>query len=62
VVSHNQQLVQVIDEACQSVSELAILAKVHIHRLAVGVHEAQEEMEKVQLELNLQIAELWLKA
>jgi len=36
--------------------------EVCIHRLAAGVREAQEEMTKVQLELNLQITELWLKA
>lgn len=38
-----------------------IPAEVHIHRLA-GVCEAREEMTKVQLELNLQIVELQLKA
>lgn len=32
-----------------------------IHRLEVGVREAQEEMKKVQLELNLQITKLRLK-
>ena len=32
-----------------------------IHKLAVGASEAREEMTKVQLELNLQIAELQLK-
>jgi len=39
------------------VPELAIPAeeqtKAHIQRLAVGVHEAKEEMAKVQLEMNL---------
>jgi len=54
-----------LDEAYQSVLELAIPAdipaEVRIHRLATGVCEAREEMTKVQLELSLQIAELRLK-
>lgn len=37
-------------------------AKVHMRRLAAEVHEVKEEMAKVQLELNLQIDELQLKA
>jgi len=37
-------------------------AKARIHKLATGVSEAREEMAKVQLELNLQIVELRLKA
>jgi len=57
LVSQNQHLVQVVDDACQSVPELAILVdllvEVWIHRLATGVHEAREETTKVQLELNL---------
>jgi len=57
---------QVVDDACQSVQELAILAnlpmEVQIHRLATGVREAKEETTKVPLELNLQIIELRLKA
>ena len=48
------------------VLELAILAEapagVFIHRLTTGMHEAREEMGKVQLELNLQIVEMRLKA
>jgi len=36
--------------------------EVHIWKLIAGVREAKEEMAKVQLELNLQIAELQLKA
>jgi len=32
-----------------------------IHRLVAGVREVREGMKKVQLELNLQIVELWLK-
>ena len=65
MVLQNQQLVQVIDDACQSIQELAIpenmLAEARIHRVAVGVCEAREEMTKVQLELNIQIIELRLK-
>ena len=57
---------QVIGNACRSVPELAIPTdlpvEVLIHMLVVGVHKAREEMTKVQLELNLQIAKLWLKA
>lgn len=57
---------QVIEEACQIVPDLAIPVEapteVHMQRLMVGLHEVQEKMAKVQLELNLQIAELQLKA
>ena len=55
-----------IGNACRSIPELAILAdmlaEAWIHRLAVGVHEVREEMTKVQLEPNLHITELRLKA
>lgn len=65
LVSQNQQLVQVIDDACQSVQELPIPADIpteaHIHRLAARVHEVQNEITKVKLELNLRITKLWLK-
>lgn len=65
VVLKNQQLVQVIEEACQTIPELAIPtdipAEARIHRFIVGVCEAREEMTKVQLDLNLQIAKLQLK-
>lgn len=48
------------------VLELAIpieaLAKASIQRLEAGVREVKEDMDKVQLELNLQIAKLQLKA
>lgn len=54
-----------MEEAYSSISELAMLAALptveKIHQLASGVHKAQEEAVKVQLELNLQIAELRLK-
>lgn len=46
--------------------ELAIQAEepveVHVKKLVAGVHDGREEMAKVQLELNLQITELQLKA
>jgi hypothetical protein len=58
-------MVQILEEACQMVPKLAILieapAEARIQRLAVGVHEAREEMASVQLELNIQIAGLRLK-
>lgn len=48
------------------VPKMAILAEApaeaRIQRLAAGVREVREEMAKVQLALNLQIAELQLKA
>lgn len=49
---------QVVEEAYQMVPKLVILVEVCIWRLTVRVHETKEEMDKVQLELNLQIAEL----
>ena len=64
LVSQNQQLVQVIGNACRSVPELAILENIpteaRIHRLVVGVREVREKMIKVQLEMDLQIIELQL--
>lgn len=54
-----------VDDTCQCVLEMAItadlLVEVRIHNLVTGIHEAREEMTKVQLELNLQIAKLQLK-
>lgn len=51
VVAQNLQLVQVIEEAFQMVSELAIQAKepaeARIWKLATGVHEVREEMDKL---------------
>lgn len=48
------------------VPKLAIQAvepvEMHVQKLAIEVHEARVEMEKVQLELTLQIKELQLKA
>jgi len=66
VVSHNWKMVEVLEEACQMVPKLAIPvdapAEARIDRLVVGVCEAWEDMTKVQLELNLQMAESRLKA
>jgi len=39
-----------------------LLVEVRIHNLASGVRDVREETTKVQLELNLQIVELQLKA
>jgi len=65
LVSQNQQLVHVIGNTYRSIPELAIPAdvpaEVWIHRLVARVREAMEETTKVQLELNLQIAQLRLK-
>ena len=48
------------------VLELAILeeelVEVHIRKLAIGVCDARTEMARFQLELNLKITELQLKA
>lgn len=52
-MTQNIQLVQVVEEACEMVPELAIPTQACIWRLAAGVREAKEEMAKVQLELNL---------
>lgn len=55
-----------MEKACSSIQELAVLAALptmeKIHQLATGVRRTQEEAAKVHLELNLQIAELQLKA
>lgn len=57
---------QAIENACRSVPELAVLAELPatklVHKLAANVCEALEETVKVQLELNLQIVKLRLKA
>ena len=48
------------------VPELAIpkeeTVEVCIYKLATGVHDAQKKMARVQLELNLQITQLQLRA
>lgn len=57
---------QAVEQACSSIPELVVpavlLTAEQIHRLAARVHEAKEEMMKLQLELNLQIVELQLRA
>lgn len=57
---------QTVDDACRRVPKLAIatdlLVEVQIHSLAIEVHDVREETTRVQLKLNLQITELWLKA
>lgn len=49
-MSKTQQMVHVIDDACQSITELAILVDIpvetQIHRLVVGVHEVRKETTK----------------
>lgn len=66
VVTQNRQLMWVVDEAYQMVPELAIHieepTEVHVRKLAARVCEAKKEMTRVQLELNLQIVKLQLKA
>jgi len=65
-VDQNKQIMQVVEEACQMVPELDIqaeeLVEVCVHKLAIGVCDARAEMARVQLELNLQITELQLRA
>lgn len=66
VTDRNKRIVQVIEEACQMVLELAIPEgepiEVHIHKLAMGLRDACTKLTKVQLELNIQILEFQLKA
>lgn len=66
LVSQNQRLVRKVDDACWCIPKLAIAVDlppdVCIHSLETGVREAKEETKKVQLELNLQIVKLRLKA
>jgi hypothetical protein len=65
-VAQNQQLEQIVGEACCRAPELEIAADlpvgIRIHKLASGFREAKEEATRIQLALNLQIAELKLKA
>lgn len=58
--NQNKHIMQVIEEACQMVPPLAI--EVHICKLDTGVRNARTKMVRVQLELNLQIIDLQLKA
>jgi len=65
LVAQSSGLEQVVEDSCRSVPELAVLTKLlvaeRVHILAAGVHEAWEEMTKVQLEMNLQIIKMQLK-
>ena len=51
VVEQNKQIMQVVEEACQMVLELAIqaeeLVEAHIRKLATGVHETRADMARV---------------
>lgn len=62
----SKKIIQVMEDACRMVPELAIpeekLVEVCISKLATGVRDTQTEMAWVQLELNLQITELQLRA
>lgn len=66
VVAQNKKMMQVVEEACHMVLELAIpveeLVEARVQKLATGLHDARAEMVGVELELNLQIAELQFKA
>lgn len=62
VTDRKKRIVQVVEEACQMVSELAIPeeepVEVHVHKISIGVYDAHTELAKVQLELNLHLGEL----
>ena len=66
VTNQNKCIVQVVEEACRMVPELAIpeeeSVEVRIRKLATGVRNTWTKMARVQLELNLQITELQLRA
>lgn len=55
--SQNKKIIEVVEEACRIVPELAILeeepVEVHICKLATGVRDTWMEMAQVYLELNL---------
>ena len=61
-VAQNQQLEQIVEEACHRVLELEnatdLPIGMWIHKLASGFHEAKEEATRIQLDLNLHIAKL----
>ena len=66
VTNQSKKIIQVMEEARRMVSELAIPeeepVEVCIRKLATRVRYTWTEMAKVQLELNLQITELQLRA
>ena len=57
VTNQNNHIMQVMEEACRMVPELAIPKEepfeVCVCKLATGVHDARIEMSRVKLELNL---------
>jgi len=61
-VVQNRQFVQVLEEGCQMVLEMAIQVEepveACVRKLATRMCKVKEEMARVQLELNLQIVEL----
>lgn len=65
-MSQNQQLVNTVNNACRRIPELAITTnlpvEVRIHSFTSGVRDVREETTRMQLELNIQIVELRLKA
>lgn len=62
----NQRIIKVADETCRKVPALAIPEvvpiDVQVQKLTTGVRDTHIELAKVQLELNLKIVELQLKA
>lgn len=62
----NTRMIKAVREACRMVPELAIPKEAEVdeqvYKLAIGVRDARTDLAKVQLELNLQIAGLQLKA
>lgn len=66
LLAQNKGIEKEMEEAYSSILEFAmpmtIPTEEKIHKLAARVHKTQEESMKVQLELNLQITELQLKA
>ena len=66
VLVQKQQLEKMVEEACRHVPKLEIVTdlpvRVRIHKLSSAFHEAKEEATRVQLDLNLQISKLRLKA
>lgn len=65
IIDKNNHTTKVVAEACWSIPELGILddepIHVRIQKLATGVRDARTELEKVQFDLNLKIAELQLR-
>lgn len=66
VIAQNQQLKQMVEEACCRVPGLEIMTNlpvgVRVHKLASGFCKEKEEVRRVHLDLNLQTVELQLKA